>query len=358
MASMNSYFLAGAVALGVTAWMFSDNMLGLVSSDELDKDEFIKTEENQPFVVSAVRVKNQPISEVVRANGFTEADFEVTVSTKASGEVIKVGLAEGDDIQKGDLLIMLDKGTLPDQIRAAKADLEVAKKRKEVAARLAKDNFSAPLEQAERAAEYQNALVNLKVLQKQLSDTVINSPVDGHLETMHVETGERILINMPAATILGLDTLSIIVAVPQNEISNISIGNPALLLISGVKRRGKVSKISVQSNAGTRTFSVTIDMPNKDRLLRAGMSVEATIETGMVSAFGVSPAHLSVTKNGQLIAKVSLDGIVTNVPVEVVRTSPEMVFVSGLADGTILLTVGQAFVSEGEAVSYNMASAS
>ena len=46
------------------------------------------------------------------------------------------------------------------------------------------------------------------------------------------------------------------------------------------------------------------------------------------------------------------------VPVEVVRTGAELVFVSGLDDDTILLTVGQAFVSAGDAVTYSLASAS
>jgi multidrug efflux system membrane fusion protein len=175
---------------------------------------------------------------------------------------------------------------------------------------------------------------------------------------MHVEAGERIRNDMPAATILGLDTLSVVVAVPQTEISNITIGNDVALLVSGIERQGKVTKIATQSNAATRTFEVTIDVPNADRALRAGMSVEATINTGVIAAYGVSPAHLSVTENGQLTAKISRDDVVQLVPVNVVRTGSELVFVSGLDDDMILLTVGQAFVSAGDAVTYRLASAS
>lgn len=356
MASKKSYIMAGAVALSVAAWMLSDNLVGsaLTPEPEIETSEDANTASQ--FVVSAVRVENRPITEVVRANGFSEAEFVVTVSSKTTGDIIKIGTKEGSEVNKGDVLMRLDPGTLPEQIRAAKANLEVAKKRQEVAARLAKENFSAPLEQAERAADYQNAFVKLTLLQEQLRDTVIASPVSGHLETLHVEVGERIRNDMPAATILGLDTLSVIVAVPQTEISNIKIGNAVTLLVSGIKIQGKVTKIAAQSNAATRTFEVTIDMPNSDRLLRAGMSVEATINTGVIDAFGVSPAHLLVTENGQLMAKVSLDNIVHLVPVAVVRSGPELVYVSGLLDDTILLTVGQAFVSDGDAVIYSLAS--
>jgi len=356
MASKKSYFLAGAVALAVTAWMLSDN---IVESTPAPEVEVVKTDDAAPqFIVSAVRVDNQPVKQVVRANGVSEAKFVVTVSAKTSGDIVKITSAEGSDVKKGDILVRLDTGTLPEQIRAARANLEVAKKRQEVATRLAKENFSAPLEQAERAADYQNALVQLTLLEEQLADKVIAAPVSGHLETIHVEAGERMRADMPAATILGLDVLSVVVAVPQTNISEIVVGNAVTVLVSGIERQGKVTKIAAQSNAATRTFGVTIDVPNTDRKLRAGMSVEAIIDTGLTDAFGVSPAHLSVTENGQLMAKVAIDDMVRQIPVEVVRSGSELVYVSGLDDNMILLTVGQAFVSVGDAVTYSLATSS
>ena len=39
-------------------------------------------------------------------------------------------------------------------------------------------------------------------------------------------------------------------------------------------------------------------------------------------------------------------------PVEMVRSGVERVYVSGLQDGMILLTVGQAFFESGDAVKY------
>ena len=358
MASRKSFILAAAVALGVAVWMLSDNIFDTTPPIKVEASANTAPANTQQFIVSAVLVKNEPIVKAVRANGFSEADFIVTVTGKASGEIIEVNAYEGSEVKKGDVLVRLDEGTLPEQIRAARANLDVAKKRQEVAARLAQENFSAPLEQAERAADYQNALVQLKLLQKQLADMVISSPVSGHLETIHVEAGERMRNDMPVATILGLDTMSVVVAVPQIEISNVSVGNNVKLLFSSLQREGKVTKIAAQSNTATRTFGVTIDVLNNDRALRAGMSVEATINTGTSEAFGVSPAHLLVSENGQLMAKVSRNDIVHLVPVDVVRTGSEIVYVSGLTDDMILLTGGQAFVFEGDPVTFSLAPAS
>ena len=211
MTSKKSYILAGTVALSVTAWMLSDNIFESAPPAEAETESAEDAAKKTPqFIVSAVTVENQPITQVVRANGFSEAEFVVTVSAKTSGEIVKIGSKEGSDVKKGDVLVRLDSGTLPEQIRAARANLEVAKKRQEVAARLAKENFSAPLEQAERAADYQNALVQLTLLQEQLDDTVIASPVSGHFETLHVEAGERMRSDMPARSKRSLFGMSMV----------------------------------------------------------------------------------------------------------------------------------------------------
>lgn len=93
-------------------------------------------------------------------------------------------------------------------------------------------------------------------------------------------------------------------------------------------------------------------MPNEDGGLRAGVTVEAVIDIGEVRAFAMSPAHLSVAGDGSLTAKISDNGLVRIVPVEMVRSGVERVYVSGLQDGMILLTVGQAFFESGDAVKY------
>lgn len=367
MKSKSSYLLAGGVALAVAGWMLSDDLFGKAdgAASQESASATAKSETTASAVtpetgllVSAVEVKNQPITRIIRASGVSKAKFEMTVSAKADGQIISLDAVEGNNVGAGDVLVRLDKGTLAEQINAAKANLEVAKRRREVTERLAKENFSAPLEQAERAAAYATAEVNLRKLEEQLSDTVIVAPVSGLLETLHVEKGERVRRDTATATILGLDVLSVVVAVPQNEVSRIKLASKVKVEIAGNgSRHGTVSKIASKSNPATRTFDVTIDLPNQDRKLRAGMSVEATIDAGNLQAFAMSPAHLSVAENGTLTAKIVVDGKTVTIAVEVIRAGAETVFVSGLPDGAILLTVGQGFVEDGAAVNYKLTSA-
>ena len=177
------------------------------------------------FIVSARQVKNETIPRLIRANGIIEPEFEVTVSSKIDGTIVEVPASEGANVMAGDVLVVLDKDTLPSQIDAANAEIKaaetalnaareqsrgtleeelaaaqaevvaaktayraslersrstieeelaaaeanlmVAKKRMEISEKLAQQNFSAPLEQVQLKADYENARATLAKIRLQ-----------------------------------------------------------------------------------------------------------------------------------------------------------------------------------------------
>ena len=85
------------------------------------------------------------------------------------------------------------------------------------------------------------------------------------------------------------------------------------------------------------------------------MSAEAGIIIDTVEAFKVSPAHLNVNDSGQLFVKiVKSDNTVEKQPVKLVRTEGNFAFISGIENNAVLLTTGQAFLSEGDLVTYSI----
>ena len=359
--------------------------------------------------VSAVAVANAQIRQSIRASGISEPKTIFTISAEIGGTITKVAVREGSAVEKGDVLVVIDTDTLPSRIAAAKAEiaaaeaalttaktlaggtyeeeraaamanLEVATQRLEIGKKLVAKNFSAPVDLAQLKANFETARMTLAridleknyraqldisqnearfagakstlvVLEDQLAKSLIKAPISGWLETVNVDEGEQMTAGAVAATILNMDELSIIVAVPQTNIAQVDIGSPVSIDVAGIGRRmGKVSRIASISTSTTRTFDVEITVPNPDRMLRAGMTVEADIDVGYQPAFGMSPAHLSVASDGSLTAKIDDAGVVRVKPVELVRSGVEQVFVSGLANGDRLLTFGQAFVEAGDPV--------
>ena len=419
-----SYIWAGLVALGVIGWMVSgsftrsddnktvsenDNANQNVAASAVETQVSPEQPANAAPRVSAVAVANAQIRQSIRASGISEPKTIFTISAEIGGTITKVPVREGSAVEKGDVLVVIDTGTLPSRIAAAKAEiaaaeaalttaktlaggtyeeeraaamanLEVATQRLEIGKKLVAKNFSAPVDLAQLKANFETARMTLAridleknyraqldisqnearfagaksslvVLEDQLAKSLIKAPISGWLETVNVDEGEQMTAGAVAATILNMDELSIIVAVPQTNIARVDIGNPVSIDVAGIGRRtGTVSRIASISTSTTRTFDVEITVPNPDRMLRAGMTVEADIDVGYQPAFGMSPAHLSVASDGSLTAKIDDAGVVRVKPVELVRSGVEQVFVSGLANGDRLLTFGQAFVEAGDPV--------
>ena len=419
-----SYIWAVLVALVVTGWMVSgsftrsDDNKTVSENDNANQNVMASAVETQVSPeqpanaaprVSAVAVANAQIRQSIRASGISEPKTIFTISAEIGGTITKVPVREGSAVEKGDVLVVMDTGTLPSRIAAAKAEiaaaeaalttaktlaggtyeeeraaamanLEVATQRLEIGKKLVAKNFSAPVDLAQLKANFETARMTLAridleknyraqldisqnearfagaksslvVLENQLAKSLIKAPISGWLETVNVDEGEQMTAGAVAATILNMDELSIIVAVPQTNIAQVDIGKPVSIDVAGIGRRmGKVSRIASISTSTTRTFDVEITVPNPDRMLRAGMTVEADIDVGYQPAFGMSPAHLSVASDGSLTAKIDEAGVVRVKPVELVRSGVEQVFVSGLANGDRLLTFGQAFVEAGDPV--------
>ncbi len=108
-------------------------------------------------------VTQGPISIKISATGVVEPNFKVEVKSKASGEVLSFPLLEGDKIEKGTLLLQLDKSDEKRNVAKAKADLSSATaklNKAETALLLQKTKYSTDIKTSQ--SEVQTAIANLK----------------------------------------------------------------------------------------------------------------------------------------------------------------------------------------------------
>ena len=84
------------------------------------------------------------------------------------------------------------------------------------------------------------------------------------------------------------------------------------------------------------------------------MTVEIEITTDNILAYEMSPVHLSVNSDGVLYTKIVKNDEVTYKNVTIVNSGENLVNVTGLNDGDIVLTNGQAFVSLNDKIQYNI----
>ncbi|MDS9949073.1 MAG: efflux RND transporter periplasmic adaptor subunit, partial [Planktomarina sp.] len=365
------------------------------------------------LITQAFRVANELVPLQIRARGVTRTEFEIDVISRRQAFVLAQVALEGGWVESGATLIELDKGTLEAdvaaaraertsrlaayedvkkrfrsggaweaQIAAATADLEAVRSNYESTKKLVDRGVKKPLAKLQQIALLKAAEMRLIELQnqseelalsasyaqikgvdarisqllEQLKFTNVTASQSGWLEKYHVEVGQTIKENAPVARILGLKSLILDAPIPQTQISKIKIGDIVDLEIDGAgKRQGRVDKIATSANQATRTFNVEILLDNSDGNLRAGMSAGVRVIIDKVPAFKISPAHLNVDEEGSLSVKtVVSNGIVKIMPVMIAQTVGNAAYVSGLPDGTLILGMGQAFVSEGSKITYKI----
>ena len=351
-----SYWLAALIALAVVLWMASDNFFPGPPQEVLDKIQASKTENKEKaFIVSAVKVRNNETDIVVRASGVTKPLYTLNVIARRSGIVTDILVTEGTKVEKGQILARLDRENLAMDLEAAISAEKSAQQSFDIAEKLGK-NYASNLELVQSEAALKQAKAQVASIKQEIERTEIKAQKSGILEELSLETGQLIQKDKVVSTIMGLDIINLIAPVPQTQIGKISLNDSVVITIPGIEEKiGKVKRIASAANQATRTFDVEVELENKDGSVRAGMSSEVSIVIDQAKAFSVSPAHLAISEDGSLRVKtVNSKNVVSIVDVKLIRASGNMAYVSGLNDGDLMLTTGQAFVSEGEKITFEM----
>ena len=351
-----SYWLAALIALAVVLWMASDNLLPGPPQEVLDKIKATQTEKKEKtFIVSAVEVKNDNTDIVVRASGVTEPSYTISVIARRSGIVTDILVTEGMNVKKGQIIARLDRENLDVDLEAAISAEKSAQQSFDIAEKLGK-NYASNLELVQSEATLKQAKAQVAGIKQQIEYTELKAQKSGILEELFLETGQLIQKDRSVFTIMGMEKMKLIAPVPQTQIGKISLNDNVVVTIPGIEEKiGKVKRIASAANQATRTFDVEVEIENEDGSVRAGMSSEVSIVIDQAKAFSVSPAHLAISEDGSLRVKIVNDqNVVSIVDVKLIRASGNMAYVSGLNDGDLMLTTGQAFVSAGEKITYEM----
>lgn len=116
-----------------------------------------------------------------------------------------------------------------------------------------------------RALEAQLAQQEAAVALAQLDvqRTRIISPIDGVIDAVFVDVGQRVSVGTPIARVVDPTRLEVPVRVPVTAAAELAPGDPAVLRVStmpGHRWQGEVVRLSPQADAETRTVEVFVEV--------------------------------------------------------------------------------------------------
>jgi len=222
------------------------------------------------------------LTKLVSAPGTLEPRTVVKISAQVSAKIIELPFEEGDQVKKGDVVCRLDATDVLAQLEGSRAALLGEQARlegakadlAEVTAELGrirelhdtKDVSQAELDAAE--ARYQRVVANLKSTEysieisranivraeKNVTYTVIESPIDGTITKMDSEVGELVLGTLQnlGTTIMEIGNLSEMLLkakVDESNVARVDAGQEATIYLNAYpneKLHGKVERVAVQ----------------------------------------------------------------------------------------------------------------
>jgi HlyD family secretion protein len=268
--------VVAALALPVAAWM------ALAGSDE-----------NTSYRTALVTKGS--IAEVVTANGTLNPTDLISVGTQVSGQISKLYVKLNDEVKKGQLLAEVDPAIPLAQLKQSRANMETSRTAFELAGRnlerartlVAKEyvpkteleNSQQNYQSAQNA--YENAKSQVEKDEVNLSYTKITAPIDGVIISQEVTEGQTMAANFQTPNLFkiagDLTRMKIDVAFSEADISKIHAGQPVTFTVDAFADRefsGTVQMVNLNPNnqSGVVTYTVTVQVENKDKLLLPGMT--------------------------------------------------------------------------------------
>jgi len=223
----------------------------------------------------------------------TNPSADVTLSFVQPGRIAKIFVKEGDTVKAGRVLAQqddaVDRARLAQleadsknmtNIEASKASLDQKKvdlKKRETAAALnaatelevehAKlDVKIAELSMELALFEHEQAVRKYEQAKLQIDNMSLESPIDGSVEKIEVETGESVNALESVVRVVQIDPLWIDVPVPLSDASTLTGDGGAEVTFRGPNQKsveGKIVFIAAVADAGSGTLRVRIEVPNK-----------------------------------------------------------------------------------------------
>ena len=307
-----------------------------------------KPQESAP-VVSVVKA----MAEDVEINNTYTSNIEPystnNIVSQSAGRIVTINAEVGDRVRKGQLLAKMD-------------DVNLAKTRMQFV------NDSTELDRltelykigAVAQSDYDLAKLSLEITKKTynnlLENTYLRSPINGVVTARNYDQGDMYSMTMPIFVVEQITPVKMLINLSESLFTQVHQGMEFKIEVDAYPNevfKGKVNLIYPTVSATTHTFPVEIVSQNTDQRLRPGMFARVTANFG-VNHHIVVPDGAVVKQQGSgehFIYVLNADNTVTHTKVELGRRlGSRYEIVSGIDEGDMIVTEGQARLKNGTAV--------
>lgn len=317
--------------------------------------------------VEVERVRVGTLSRKINVIGSLFANNAVTLRALVRGQIAKVNVRGGEEVQKGQVLFELDDRPFKAQLKDAQASWSFAQLEFKRAEQLKEKNFGTTKVLDKTRAEFQRAEASVEKAEKELEDTKITAPFEGLVSIHKISPGALVGPDVELMSLTDVDPMKVEFKIPAKYLPYINVGQRVTVTVDSFKDKafeGEIENIDPLVDPGAQQVTVRANINNKDRLLKPGLFAKVTLVAGSKDNAVLVPSE-AIESTGDLdyVYKVIehpeqpgiyiafraalIAGIQDRDTTEVER---------GLSEGDLIVVVGREKLKDGMPVRFDPAS--
>lgn len=288
----------------------------LISCGDHTEDS-AKNNTSEAIQVKVLAVKAENKKSLVQASGILQAIKSANLSTRFMGNVAQVNVKTGNQVKKGDLLLVVNSEDLQAKraqvnasIAQAEAAFENAKKDYDRFQNLHKKGSASDKELENMKSRFEMSEAGLAAakgmkmeIEAQFDYLNIRAPFNGTIMNIFKKEGDIASPGYPLVSIEALDHMEAQLMVSEGSINQIKKGQKAMIDIKSIAQevKAEVSEVSFSSKNTGGQYIVKLTLENSDPSLLPGMFVNAAIIVDSAAANGnVFLPNSAFVEKGQL----------------------------------------------------------
>ncbi|MEX0915770.1 MAG: efflux RND transporter periplasmic adaptor subunit [Wenzhouxiangellaceae bacterium] len=317
--------------------------------------------------VPAVQIetlREQPLQVFQKYTGTITTRHRFAVAAQVSGSVLKVPKREGERVDRGELLALLDATEFQAEVMRLEASIEglhadlgywqtqLSRYQSLFASQAVSQQALDDSERRVRTlqASLKEAQQALRQATTRLAYTEIRAPADGFVQTVYVQPGDLARANAPLIELLDDRSLKVVITLPQADLAMLTIGAPAAVSVVGMGQAidGQLDRLYPALDTPTRTGTGEVFLLESLPGLRPGMLASVTLRLVHMDAALTVPVHAVHTRQGVSGVFVSEDGIAKWRPVQTGHTVGQRIqIIEGIAPGSRVIVTPDTRLDDG-----------
>ncbi|MFC4634666.1 efflux RND transporter periplasmic adaptor subunit [Dokdonia ponticola] len=246
---------------------------------ELDKVLKKNDSSKNKTLVTTLVLKDTLFNHFIEVQGNVETKQNVVIYPEFQGTLNKVYVTEGQRVTKGQSLASIDDGGLTNQLAQLESQASLTKTTYERQKRLWDQKIGSEIQYLQAKTQYESSENMVKQMKSQLAKTVVRAPFSGIIDQVITDQGTVVAPGQPIFRIVNLTDMFVTSEIPESYLATVTPGKKVevMLPVLGKAITSKVRQTGNYINPANRSFTIEVDVPNKDGQVKPNLTARLSI---------------------------------------------------------------------------------